>query len=59
MLTTSYCENATMTYNGVEVLTFYESGDTVGLGQGEAIKLFSLFYNEEAKGNELFDEIEV
>ncbi|CAM9439659.1 unnamed protein product [Scytosiphon promiscuus] len=55
---TSYCENATVAHNGVGVVGYLESGPDVGLAHGEAIKLFSLFYNEEAKGNELFTEIE-
>ncbi|CAB1103470.1 unnamed protein product [Ectocarpus sp. CCAP 1310/34] len=57
-LTTSLCENATMVHNGVAVVAYQESGEAVGLGRAEAIKLFSLFYNEEARANELFDEIE-
>lgn len=56
---TGYCTGAPDTYNGVGVYTYMESGPTAGLAHGEAIKLFSLFYNEEAKGNELFQEIEV
>ncbi|CAM9856202.1 unnamed protein product, partial [Hapterophycus canaliculatus] len=55
---TSYCPNATVAHNGVGVPGFLESGPDVGLAHGEAIKLFSLFYNEEAKGNEIFAEIE-
>lgn len=59
-LTTSWsCENATMVHNGVAVVAYAERGEAVGLGRAETIKLFSLFYNEEARANELFDEIEV
>lgn len=38
---------------------YNEVGPTAALAQGEAIKLFALFYNEEELGNSLFDEIEV
>lgn len=58
-LDVSFCEGADPILNGVQILSFLEGGDTIGLGHGEAIKLFSLFYNLEAKGNELFEEIEV
>lgn len=58
-LMTSFCANATMTHNGVAVVAYLESGEAVGLRYAETIKFFSLFYNEEARGNELFDEIEV
>lgn len=58
-LTTSYCANATDTHNGVAIQLYSETGPTAALAQGEAIKLFSLFYNEEALGNSIFGEIEV
>lgn len=46
-------------YNAVGVFSFMEGGPDSGLAQGEAIKLFSLFYNAEEKGNEVFEEMEV
>lgn len=58
-LNVSYCGGADPVFNGVQVLSFAERGDNIGLAQGEGIKLFSLFYNLEAKGNEIFEEIEV
>eukprot|EP00752_Nemacystus_decipiens_P009351 g8357.t1 len=57
-LTVSYCEGADPILNGVQVLSYAEAGDNIGLAHGEAIKLFSLFYNLEALGNTLFEEIE-
>lgn len=36
-----------------------ETGPNAGLAQGEMIKFFSLFYNDEEVANELFEEIEV
>lgn len=55
------CENSTLAgvHYGVGVYSYLETGETSGLAEGEAIKLFSLFYNEEKAGNELFDKIEV
>lgn len=58
-LNVSFCEGADPIHNGVQILSYAEAGDTIGLAHGEAIKLFSLFYNLEVEGNELFDEIEV
>lgn len=58
-LSVSFCEGAEPVLNGVQIVSYAEAGDTIGLAHGEAIKLFALFYNLEAKGNEIFDEIEV
>lgn len=58
-LTVSFCDGADPVVNGVQVVSYAEDGDVIGLAHGEAIKLFALFYNLEAKGNEIFDEIEV
>lgn len=58
-LNVSYCEGADPVFNRVQVVSYAETGDTIGLAQGEGIKLFALFYNLEALGNEIFDEIEV
>lgn len=59
-LSVSFCEGADPIHNAVQILSYAEAGETsIGLAHGEAIKLFSLFYNLETKGNELFDEIEV
>lgn len=58
-LLTGWCSDASPVENGVAVQTYMETGSQAGLAHGEAIKLFSLFYNEEAKGNEIFEEIKV
>lgn len=58
-LSVSFCEGAEPVLKGVQIVSYAEAGDTIGLAHGEAIKLFALFYNLEAKGNEIFDEIEV
>lgn len=57
-ISTFTCPNATNTHNGVAIQLFSETGPTAALAQGEGIKLFALFYNEEALGNSIFDEIE-
>lgn len=48
-----------LTHNGVAIQSYLETGPTAALAQGESIKLFSLFYNEEAQANIHFEEIEV
>lgn len=59
-MNTSYCwEVAEPLYKAVPVYYYEESGPESGLAQGEAIKLFSVFYNEEKRGNEVFTDIEV
>lgn len=61
LMVAPYCVNSTLgeLHNGVAIYSFDETGETSGLGEGELIKLFSLFYNQEAAANEIFGEIEV
>lgn len=59
VLNVSLCDGADPVLNAVQIVSYAEAGDNIGLAHGEAIKLFSLFYNLEADGNEIFDEIEV
>ena len=58
-LFTSFCDGAPMREKAVAVVSYLETGPNGGLAQAEMIKLFSLFYNQEAKGNAIFYEIEV
>ncbi|CAM9208422.1 unnamed protein product [Ascophyllum nodosum] len=57
-LFTSFCDGAPMREKAVAVVSYLETGPNGGLAQAEMIKLFSLFYNQEAKGNAIFYEIE-
>lgn len=58
-LETGWCDGAPAREKAVAVFSYFETGPESGLAEAEAIKLFSLFYNEEAKANEIFREIEV
>lgn len=58
-LSCDYVQTSDKLYNGVGVFTYLEQGPNASLANAEVVKLFGVFYNEEARAETVFGEIEV